>query len=232
VLDRETRRRSSTAAGVREQDRRLGRPFDHRRYVGGLWDEIGSRQLSYLVEQGLRPDHNLLDVGCGSLRGGVRFVGYLEHGRYFGIDIDEELLAAGRRELEDAGYPAAAATLICDDAFQFERFRCTFDMALAHSVFSHLPLNTIMRCLSEVEKVLVPGGRFYATFFANPGPRLNTKPSQPARGITAYCDADPFYYDADLFRWAVEGSTLTCDVIGAWGHPRNQQMLRFTKVDR
>jgi hypothetical protein len=27
----------------------------HRRYVGGLWDEIGKLQLDFLINQGLRP---------------------------------------------------------------------------------------------------------------------------------------------------------------------------------
>ncbi len=219
-----------TARGIRLQDRFLGRPFDHRRYVGGLWDEIGELQLAYLVERGLLPHHNFLDVGCGSLRGGVRFIAYLDRGRYFGFDIDEELLDAGRRELELAGLGSRAPTLLCDDAFRFTSFACTFDMALAHSVFTHLPVNSVMRCLSEVEQVLVPGGRFLATFFAHSQRRLDVEPRHPSPGITTHIDADPYFYDPDIFRWMVEGSTLSFEFVGDWGHPRGQQMLALTKA--
>ena len=104
-----------------------------------------------------------------------------------------------------------------------------FDFALAQSVFTHLPVNTIMRCLAEVERVLEPGGRLFATYFENLGPRLGTGPHDAAEGITTHCDADPFHYDPDVFRWAVEGSSLECEVLGDWGHPRNQRMLAFTK---
>jgi ubiquinone/menaquinone biosynthesis C-methylase UbiE len=202
---------------------------DHRAVVGGLWEQMGQKQFDYLVEQGLRPDHMFLDVGCGSLRGGVHFVRYLEPGRYHGLDIQQPLLDAGRKELAAAGLDPASASLLQDDAFRFGRFGRQFDFALAQSVFTHMPLNPIMRCLAEIERVLVPGGRFYATFFEHPGPRLNTEALQQPKGVTTYPDADPFHYDPDVFRWAVEGSTLDVSLVGDWDHPRNQQMLVFAK---
>src|SRR3954468_23923578 len=69
----------------------------HRRHVGGAWEEIGRLQFDYLVSQGLRPHHRLLDVGCGAMRGGVHFAAYLDPGHYFGIDVNDRLLEAARR---------------------------------------------------------------------------------------------------------------------------------------
>jgi ubiquinone/menaquinone biosynthesis C-methylase UbiE len=205
------------------------RKFDHRAVVGGLWEQMGRKQFEYLVEQGLQPDHHFLDVGCGSLRGGIHFVRYLEPGHYHGLDIQQRLLDAGREELDAAGIDPASASLIQDDAFRFGRFEQQFDFALAQSVFTHMPLNPIMRCLAEIEQVLRPEGRFYATFFKHPGPRLNTEPLRQSETVTTYPDADPFHYDPDIFQWAVEGSTLDVHLVGDWDHPRNQQMLLFTK---
>jgi len=202
---------------------------DHRAVVGGLWEQMGEKQFEYLVEQGLKPSHRFLDVGCGSLRGGVHFVRYLEPGHYCGLDIQQELLDAGRKELAAAGVDPDSATLIQDDAFRVGRFEQEFDFALAQSVFTHMPLNPIMRCLAEIERVLAPAGRFYATFFQHPGPRLNTEPLEQPKGVMTYLDADPFHYDPDVFRWAVEGSTLDVEVLGDWHHPRSQQMLLFSK---
>jgi SAM-dependent methyltransferase len=213
--------RSGRAAGRRR--------FDHRAVVGGMWEEMGRKQLEYLVEQGLRPDHHFLDVGCGSLRGGIHFVRYLEPDRYCGLDIQQPLLDAGRRELDAAGLDPDAAWLMQDDAFRFGRFERRFDFALAQSVFTHLPFNTIMRCLAEIECALRPGGRFYATFFRHPAPRLSAEPLRQTEKITSYPDRDPFHYDPDVFRWAVEGSTLDVELVGDWDHPRNQQMLLFAK---
>ena len=69
----------------------------HRQFVGGAWEEIGRLQFEYLRRQGLRPQHLLLDVGCGALRGGIHFVRYLEESHYCGIDINASLVEAGRR---------------------------------------------------------------------------------------------------------------------------------------
>ncbi len=201
----------------------------HRARVGGLWEEMGEKQLAFLVEQGLRRDDYLLDVGCGSLRGGVRFVDYLEPGHYFGLDIDGTLLEAGKRELAAVGLGGKAVTLLEDDAFRFGRFGRTFDVAIAQSVFTHLPFNAILRCLAEIERALRPGGRFFATFFRAPGARLDTEPHPVVAGVTTSCDADPYHYDPDIFAWAVEGSALACSCLGDWGHPRKQEMLLFTK---
>lgn len=209
--------------------RRDAPALDHRATVGGLWEQMGARQLAFMVDQGLRPEDALLDVGCGSLRGGVHFVRYLDSGNYHGLDIDARLLRAGREELAQAGLAGKEVMLLEDDGFRFGRFGRTFGFALAQSLFTHLPLNTIMRCLGELEGALEPGGRFFATYFENPGRRLSAEPHEAAEGITTHCDADPFHYDPDVFRWAVAGSSLACEVIGDWGHPRNQRMLAFTK---
>jgi len=67
----------------------------HREYIGGLWDEVGSLQFNFLCAQGLRPEHRLLDIACGSLRLGVRAIPYLETGHYLGLDKESGLVAAG-----------------------------------------------------------------------------------------------------------------------------------------
>jgi len=50
----------------------------HRSAIGGRWGELGAMQLTFMQRQGLKPEHDLLDLGCGCLRGGVHFVRYLE----------------------------------------------------------------------------------------------------------------------------------------------------------
>jgi SAM-dependent methyltransferase len=182
-----------------------------------MWEPIGRRQFEFLVEQGLHPHHYLLDVGCGSLRAGIHFVRYLERGHYHGLDIDPRLLRGGRHELRDAGLANKGAILLQSDHFELSRFGRKFDVALAQSVFTHLPFNSIIRCIGEIEQVLVPGGRFFASFFKAESRLLIT-------------DRDPFLYEPDIFRWVVAGSSLTVDLLGEWGHPRGgHPMLVFTK---
>jgi hypothetical protein len=61
--------------------------------------ESGRFELHELIARGVRPDDTFVDYGCGTLRLGVLLIEYLEPGRYFGLDIDERILAVGREQL-------------------------------------------------------------------------------------------------------------------------------------
>jgi SAM-dependent methyltransferase len=202
----------------------------HRAVVGGLWDELGKLQFEFLVEQGLRPQHSLLDIGCGSLRAGVHLIRYLDPGKYVGVDRDQALLDAGRDlELDEETLRAKAPTLVCDGDFELQRLGRQFDFALAQSLFTHLPANEIIRCLARAESVLVSGGRLFATFFEAPN-RRSLEPIVQSADVTTHLDRDPFHYDPALFEWICEGSDFSVSGPFDWNHPRNQKMLVFTKA--
>lgn len=206
----------------------------HREVIGGKWDEIGALQFEYLKAQGLRPHHKLLDVGCGSLRGGVHFVGYLDAGGYSGLDINQSLLDAGYDvELAALGLQdrLPRTNLVCDAEFEFGGPDGVFDYAMAQSVFTHLSLNRIRQCLAKVARVMKPGGVFYATFFELPEDAPADRPfvHQPGGKVTSAVE-DPFHYRVSDFRYAAKGLGWTVEPIGDWGHPRNQRMLAFRRV--
>lgn len=205
-------------------------PDWHRKIVGGLWEELGRKQLDFLLEHGLEPEHRLLDVGCGSLRGGVHFIEYLDGGNYYGVDADPRILRGAEKELDRYDLRDQRPTLRLSDDFDVD-FGVSFDVAFAQSLFTHLPVNQIELCLRKVDAVLEYGGRFFATFFLNPHGRAHLEPIvQTEGGLTTYPARNPFHYTPEAFEWAIEGTELELEVIGLWDHPRNQQMLRFTKV--
>src|SRR5947209_3842440 len=105
----------------------------HRELVGGAWEEIGKLQFSFMIDKGLSPDHTLLDIGCGSLRGGVHFVPYLNKGNYFGIDINQSLLDSGRKEIAEMGCldRLPLENLRCSEDFNLSQFGRQFDFAIA-----------------------------------------------------------------------------------------------------
>jgi SAM-dependent methyltransferase len=213
---------------------RVLNPHWYRNAVGGQWDEIGRLQFDFLVDQGLQPESYLLDVGCGSLRGGVHFIAYLKPGRYFGIDVDKALLKAGMAELRKHNLLSKNPTLVEMGDFNFRSLNQVFDFALAQSVFTHLPLNSIMRCIMNVEKVLVQRGRFYATFFENPDGKFNLEPivhpCTDGLTLSTFFARDPYHYASETFTWICEGTTLKVEYVGDWNHPRDQKMMVFTKM--
>src|SRR5262245_10940275 len=106
--------------------------------VGGLWDEVGRLQRDHLVDDRLRPDIRLVDIGCGPLRGGVHFVRYLEPGNYYGLELNPAWLDAGyNTELVrlDLQHRLPRHHLLADAQFAVSRFSVRFDVALVHSLF-------------------------------------------------------------------------------------------------
>jgi cyclopropane fatty-acyl-phospholipid synthase-like methyltransferase len=201
----------------------------HRDFVGGMWDEIGSLQFEFLKKQGLSPNHRLMDIGCGCLRGGVHFVPYLEKCRYYGVDINASLIEAGKKELlRNPANLDKQPDLRVTDQFDLAQFGVQFDYALAISVFTHLNANHIGRCLIEIKKVLGPQGRFFATFFLAPT-SLHAQPILHHPGdIVTYPDRDPFHYSFAEMETLAQFAALSVRQIGNWGHPRDQRMLCFT----
>jgi SAM-dependent methyltransferase len=199
----------------------------HRDMVGGMWEEVGRLQFEFLRTRGLKPGHRLLDIGCGSLRGGIHAIKYLDTGNYYGLDINPSLIEAGRHELGLAGLTHKNPHLALSDRFELGLFREKFHYLLALSVFTHLSANHIIRCLAEVREVLAPEGRFFATFFLAPhSVHLAPIVHQPG-GVKTQYDCDPFHYSADEIRGMTKLANLSVEVIGDWDHPRAQQMLMF-----
>lgn len=202
----------------------------HREVVGGLWDAVGALQLDFLKAQGLRPEHRLLDIGCGCLRGGVRCVAYLAPGHYYGLDNNASLIDAGLAvELPALGLTdrLPPANLLVSDTFAFKDFGVRFDYALAHSLFTHLSESRIRLCLLKLRPVLVPGGSFFATFFEVPAAHPRGTPFDHHHGVRSHDDADPYHYRVDAFAALARETGWRLVAHGPFGHPRDQHMLHL-----
>jgi SAM-dependent methyltransferase len=205
----------------------------HRAVIGGLWDELGQLQIDFLIAQGLKPHHTLLDIGCGSLRAGVKLIKYLDAGNYFGTDLNESLLSVGYDiELAKVGLTAKLprAQLIVDGDFDFAWCRRPFDFVLAQSVFTHLPLGFVRICLERLCGVVKVGGRLFITIYEIPEDHL---PHQPYRhepgGIVSNGDKDPYHHRASDIASATQGLPWVASYIGGWNHPRSQRMIQFVR---
>lgn len=205
----------------------------HREFVGGMWTEIGALQFEFLKQQGLKPSHRLLDIGCGCLRGGVHFVPYLEKRHYYGADINPSLIEAGKKELfTNKANIEKQPDLRVTDRFDLAQFGVQFDYLLAVSVFTHLHANHIARCLVEAKKVMGAKSKFFATFFMAPT-SLHLQPilHRPGEIVTQF-DRDPFHYSFAEMEMLARAAGLSVTLIGEWRHPRHQQMLCFVPALR
>ncbi|QVQ52482.1 class I SAM-dependent methyltransferase [Spiractinospora alimapuensis] len=129
------------------------------------WNALGQMQFDYLVEHGLKPTHRMLEIGCGNLRAGWRFIDHLEPGHYYGVDISPDILVHAQRTLVRKGLQEKLPhlTMVADLRLDFLPDE-HFAVAHAHSVFSHCPPAVIEECLAHIGRVLTPGGFFDFTF--------------------------------------------------------------------
>jgi methyltransferase family protein len=139
----------------------------HRAWVGSPenYDLSSALQFSLLTSLGLRENHTLLDIGCGSLRGGRLALMYLLPERYYGIEPEQWLIEEGiQKEIGQDLVDLKKPSFNNDSNFTLSVFQRTFDYLIAQSVFSHATQAQIHRCLDEATRVMAPSSLFVANF--------------------------------------------------------------------
>jgi len=148
--------------------RAFGRDGAMRAAVGTDFDANGILERELLKVAGLRAEHDLIDVGCGSGRLAVKLKEWLR-GRYLGTDINRELL----------GYAAQLADrsdwrFELTDGLSIPENDESADMVCFFSVFTHLLHEQSYVYLREAKRVLRPGGRIVFSFLDFTSPHLWT----------------------------------------------------------
>ena len=125
----------------------------------GQWDEHRRFQIETLKLQGLRPEHRLLELGCGPLTAGIPVIEYLRPGHYIGVDIRSSVLDLGWREVGKAGLSGKNPRLICSNAFASDELRGErFDFVYSFSVLYHLGDDILDKYFETVSERLLLSG--------------------------------------------------------------------------
>ena len=176
--------------------------------------EGGRQDAQYMIKHGLKPNHTMLDYGCGVMRTGVPVIQYLAEGQYIGVDISEERIDMGRRLARSHGitkdqYRAFKVT----DCLLREIEDDSVDFAWALSVINHMPEPDIRTAFKSMSRVLKPDGQFLFIFnVGDKARRMRIK--------------DWWYPEADMRRWCEEGG-LTFEIM-----TDREQPAEYTKMVR
>ncbi|WTL46999.1 class I SAM-dependent methyltransferase [Streptomyces sp. NBC_01497] len=196
VMASDTARDPEAAVGSRSHER---------------WLALGAMQYDYLVGHGLAPAHRLLDIGCGNLRAGWRFIDYLDSGNYYGIDISPDILISAKRTMTHYHLQDKLPHLTLTHDLKLDFLPDGhFDVVHAHSVFSHSPLDVIDECFAHVGRVLRPGGFFDFTF-------------DRTEGAEHQVLREDFYYRTDTLLALARKRGLTARFMEDWETRRHGQ---------
>lgn len=143
---------------------------------------------------GMSSESRVLDIGCGIGRMAIPLTSRLESGSYEGFDTSEAMIRWCTRNISTRS-PNFSFTYapvynqkynpfgsIEASEFEFPYGDEEFDFAFATSVFTHLSIEDSRRYLTELARVLVPGGTALLTLFI-----LDGEGRKPMDDDLAYC---------------------------------------------
>ncbi|HSK97704.1 MAG TPA: class I SAM-dependent methyltransferase [Euzebyales bacterium] len=176
------------------------------------WLELGKAQFDFLTANGLDPTHHMLEIGCGNLRGGWRFIDYLGPGQYTGIDISPDVLFAAQRTLVDFDLQDKQPRLTPVQDLTLSWLPTgRFDVVHAHSVFSHCPVDVISECFANVRRVMAPKAFFDFTYNRTEG-----RPHQVLR--------EDYYYRTEQLADLAEAHGFDAEPRDDWTGNRQAKM--------
>jgi len=169
--------------------------------------EIGRIQLLTLKDYGLEPYHTVLDIGCGSLRGGYWIAKFVSQGTYIGVER-EQSAQTGQRCVEE--YELKNVTVCVKD----EIGDLKFDFGWSYGLFNHRNCNYIAELLHwAIPKCY----RFFANYRGEPVPVDDMYGNQPSANQSTEV------FVADMARLGIVVKPL-----GSIRDPSVQQLAEFS----
>lgn len=123
-----------------------------------LWRMKRNFQINFLLHHGLQPYHNFLDIGFGTLRGGIPLIRYLNKDHYWGTEVREEVVEEAKKELEEEGLLDKNPNLVIGNGTHLPMF----DYIWAFSVLFHMNETEVINCIELVSGILKQEGIFLA----------------------------------------------------------------------
>ena len=157
----------------------------------------------------------MLDIGCGTLRGGRYFIKYLDAGHYTGTELSPRAIVHAKELLEREGLSEKRPSLLVNESGELKFTELAgrqFDFILAQSVFTHLMPEHIEECFAHVRSVMRDDSFFYFTY--------------QERNRYKQTGGEAFKYPYSFFEsLAVQHGFELEDVSDEYDHPRGQLMV-------
>lgn len=184
-------------------------------------------QIGFLKKHGLSSQHRLIDIGCGTLRGGIPMIKLLDKGHYTGIEVREDVLELARDELRHAKLEYKEPNLIHCTGLSTLELEYQAEYIWAFAVLIFMDDDALNACLSFVSRHLAEGGVFYGN--VNIG-----EAEQSSRQGFPIVKRPMKWYEQTAERFGLVttdiGSLLELGHDDGRPEPQSRRMLRFMHV--
>jgi SAM-dependent methyltransferase len=126
-----------------------------------VWNQLAQYQFNILSSHDLKPEHTLLDIGCGPLTVGLRLISFLNKGNYVGVDLRPEPLVEAYRLIAKHSLANKNPTLVNSSTFgKNELAGRTFDYIYMSQLSCHLDDESMTKLFEQVRASLKPDSVF------------------------------------------------------------------------
>jgi SAM-dependent methyltransferase len=123
------------------------------------WEELIQYQFNLLTGIGVKPEHSLLDIGCGALTTGLKLIPFLDRGNYVGVDLRTEPLNEAYRLISKHGLVGKNPTLINSSTLGKEELTGRkFDWIWMSQLSYHFDDGLISKLFEQAARALLPSG--------------------------------------------------------------------------
>jgi SAM-dependent methyltransferase len=189
-----------------------------------LWQMKREFQIKFLKASELKPQDFLLDIGCGTLRGGLPIIDYLQVGHYFGIDSRSDVLDEGQKELVEAGLQWKKPTLIPSPDISQLNIEKRFEFIWAFSVLIHMTDEILYNTLKFVNCLLLPSGVLFANV------NIGANKEREWQGFPVVWRPLKFYQEACYENGLMLSNLGTLKNLGHISHIKSQDSQRMLKI--
>lgn len=191
----------------------------------GVWNQSRNFQIDFLVKNGLEKHHDVLDIGCGVLRGGMPLIKYLDSGKYVGVDVRPNVTKAALQQIDKHKLAHKQPTVAVSNTFGREELgKRKFDIVWAFQVLYHLDDDLLEECFKQVASTLKADSKFFANVNIDIQPSWWKEFPFHRKSLEFYGEASG-RYDLNMERLGqLDGLGFTPDDPG-----HTSQMLLFTR---
>jgi len=186
-----------------------------------LYKKSRDFQIKFLKVMRLMPEDYLLDIGCGTLVGGIPIIRYLEKCHYYGIEKRPDVLEEARKELLASKLTHKMPVLLSEDISSVNLDK-KFNFMWAYAVLIHLKNEILEDCFAFVSSHLSKQGKFYANV------NIGNKKDDSWKGFPVVWRTLDFYKKVGSSYGLIVQDIGSRQEFGL-AYPDNQRMLEISK---